>query len=100
MATGCRNQVALSQAGLPDDMRWNPGIPRVGEIAVPGATNEAAVARGIEPSHRFTIGDDWCRRCLWLIVAATSAASAITAMASTIAVALKVFASLVSMEVA
>jgi hypothetical protein len=95
---GCRDQVTLAQSGLPDDMRWNPRISRIGEIAVPCTTNEPAVSRRIEPSGRFGIWYDWCRRRLWLIGPGATPSSAMPAMPATIPLILVIAASFVAME--
>ena len=86
-----RDQVALAQARLPDDVRRNPGVARIGEVAVSRAANEPAVARWVEPTDRFAVGDDRCRRRLHLILtAATTSATAMTAVASSVAMVLVV----------
>ena len=90
--TRCLDQVTLAKAVLPDDMRWNPRVGRIGEIAVPGAANEPAVTRWIEPSNRLAVGDDRCRWCLLLhlIPTATTTATAMTPVASSVAMVLVV----------
>jgi len=97
VATGrCLDQVTLPKAMLPDDVRWNPGISRVGEVAVRGPANEPAIARWIEPSDRLAVGNDRCRRRLNLVGSASAtAASAMTPVASSVAMVL-VVATLVS----
>jgi hypothetical protein len=59
-------------------VRRDVGVASLGEVAVLGATNEAGVARRVEPATRFSGGDD-LNRLLWLallLVATTTAATA------------------------
>ena len=93
IAAGRRcGQVALAQAVLPDDMRRHPGIGRIGEIAVPGAANESAITRRIEPADGFAVGNDRCRWGLHFIDAAAAAATTMTAVTAPVAVVLVVAA--------
>ena len=95
----CLNQVTLSKAMLPDDMRWNPGISRIGEVAVRGPANESAIARRVEPSDGLTIGDHRCRRRLHLILTTTTTATpAMPPMAAPIAMVLVVATLITTVE--
>jgi hypothetical protein len=88
-ARGCRDQVALAQPVLPDDMRRDPGVGRIGEVAVLGPPNEPAVAGRIEPADGFAVGDDRRRRGLDLVGTAPAAA-AMTTVTTPVAIVLVV----------
>ena len=79
------DEITLPEASLPYNVRWHPGIPRIGERTVARASNESAVARWIEPTYRFTVRNDWSRWSLWLVDAAP-AATAMTTMSAAVAV--------------
>jgi hypothetical protein len=81
--------VAAAEAVLPHEMRRDVGVTRLGEVAVGGATNEAAIARWIEPPLRLAIGDDRGRRLLLLVIALAPTA-AVTAVPSPVAIELLV----------
>ena len=85
----CRYQVALAQPVLPDDMRRDPGVGRIGEVAVRGAANEAPVTRRVEPADGLAVGDDR-RRWQLRLVRATSATTTMTPVPPSVAVMLEV----------
>jgi len=66
-------------------MRRDPGVGRIGEVAVRGAANEASVTRRVEPAYGLGVGDDRCRWQLRL-VPATSATTAMTPVPASVAV--------------
>src|SRR5688500_6122541 len=68
-------------------MRRNPGVARIGEIAVGGAADEPAVTRGVDPSRRFSVRHHRRWRRLRLD-RATASTTTVTAMASAVAVVL------------
>ena len=70
-------------------MRCDVRIARLGEVAVRGAANEATVARRVEPTLGFAVGDDRRRRLVLLMVPLATTAS-VTPAASAIAVELLV----------
>jgi hypothetical protein len=81
-----RDQVALSQAMLPNQERRDVRVAGVGEVARLRAPHEAAVAGGVEPPLRLTRGDELYRLrvpggplALWVslaLIATTAAAVA------------------------
>ena len=79
------DQVALPQARLPDDMRRNPGITGIGEIAVTGPADEPTVTRWIEPPGRYGIRYNRRRRRLWLNTR-TASTTTVTTMAAAVAI--------------
>ena len=91
------NQVTLPKAGLPDDMRRDPGIGGVGQIAIAGAANEPPISRWIEPAHRFTVSDDWSRRRLRLADSAPPA-PAMPTMTPSVSIVLEVAPILMTVE--
>ncbi|HEX5075321.1 MAG TPA: hypothetical protein VFW03_19075 [Gemmatimonadaceae bacterium] len=70
-------------------MRRHVGIARLRQVAVRSSPNEATVARGIEPTLRFAVGDDRGRRLVLLMVPLATAAP-VTPVAPAIAVELRV----------
>ena len=70
-------------------MRCDVRIARLGEVAVRGAANEATVARRVEPTLGFAVGDDRRGRLVLLMVSLATTAS-VTPAASAIAVELLV----------
>jgi hypothetical protein len=92
------DEITLPEAGLPYNVWWHPGVPRIGEIAVARTSNESTVARWIEPTHRFTVGNDRGRRSLWLITAAPPATAMATMTAAIAVVSLVVGPPLVPVE--
>jgi hypothetical protein len=67
MPRGRENLIPSTQHVLTHDLGRNVGVAGLGQIAVRGAANEAALALRIEPARRLTIGHDrrdWCTRCL------------------------------------
>src|SRR5688572_13534516 len=83
--TGRGDQVTLPKAGLLDDVRRYPGITGVGEITVCGPADEATITRWIEPSRRFTVRYDRCRRCLRLHTT-TASPPTVTTMAPAVSI--------------
>jgi hypothetical protein len=83
------DRITTSQAVLPDEMRCDVRIARLGEVAVRGSSDEATVARRVEPTLCLAVGDDRRRRLLRLVIP-LAAAAPVTPAASAIAVELLV----------
>ena len=86
IATGARgDRVAAAETVLPDEIRRDVRVACVGEVAVRSATNEAAVARRIEPAQRLRIRNHRHLRLLRLMLPLPTA-SAVAAIAAAVAV--------------
>jgi hypothetical protein len=85
-ANSCVYQIALSNSELSNEHRWDPGITRFGEVAVRGSSDEATVARWLEPPSRLTTRNECHRRRLLLLVIATRTTIASSSTAAAIAV--------------
>jgi hypothetical protein len=85
VAGACRYQVALAQPVLPDDMRRDPGVSGIGEVAVRRAAHEASVTRRVEPAYRLAVSDNR-RRWQLRLVHATTATTAMTPVPASVAV--------------
>ena len=59
----CEHLVAAAQHVLPHDIRRQVRIARLGQIAVRGAADEAALALRIEPACGLSVGNDGSHRC-------------------------------------
>ena len=85
----CKYCIAPSQIELTCEVGRNVRIRRIGEIAVGGAANESAVARGIIPTCRFAVGDNrghrLSRTLVRALVAVVATASALIAVAAAVA---------------
>jgi hypothetical protein len=82
---GGEHLIAAAQHVLPHDLCRDVRIARLGEVAVCGATNEAAFALRIKPPRGFTIRNgrgDWCARCLLCSAAATTTAASSSSSSS------------------
>jgi uncharacterized membrane protein YdbT with pleckstrin-like domain len=100
------DRVATAEAVLPHEVRRHVRVAGLGEIAALRATNEPAVARGIEPAQRLGVSDDWRRWLMRLVLLfAVTSATAVSAIAAAVAVELlirsaAILAAVVAMVVA
>jgi len=88
--------IAATQHVLPHYLRRHVRITRLGEVAVRGAANEAALALRIKPSRCFSIWNYWSdrrARCLLLSAAATTTASTARSVLRTLSAASTLIAS-------
>src|SRR3954471_4376953 len=76
IVAGCREKlVAAAEHVLPHQLHRHVCVTRFGEVAIGGASNEAAIALRIEPASCFSIGDDWCSWCAVTLSLVPSSAS-------------------------
>jgi hypothetical protein len=87
---GGEHLIAAAQHVLAHDLCRHVRVTRLGEVAVRGATNEAALALRIKPPRGFAIRNDrsdWRTRCLLRSAAAATAASSASASSAATATA-------------
>lgn len=73
MTRGREDLVAATQHVLPHYLRRHVSVTRLGEIAIGGASNEAAFALWIEPARCFAVWYYWSEwRALCLLAARTA----------------------------
>jgi len=67
-----QNLVTATERVLTHDLRRNVGVARLGEIAIGGAANEAALALRIEPAGGLAVRHYWSERCALRLISAWS----------------------------
>jgi hypothetical protein len=108
VSCGRDDLIAASQHVLPHYLGWDVRIARLGEVAVGGASNEAALALWVKPACRFAVRYYWSEwRALSLLAARTallllllSATTAALSAASTLIASATTVVSVIAIAVA